>query len=188
MKPCLRCLPGLTDYVPLYSEEDLHIHEVVAHHKCEMCSEFFSDDPTREQHLAEVHGKMYLSNEGPISTDGVSELVDIPGWQKRIEKPDSTPFDPSDLEQWLRQFAIMMVEAAVKEEADQLLQNPPKELREQAQYVNWIEAMYPKSARAWELARYRKRERSNEAKAKFLAHAWANAELGAPTYLKNKGL
>jgi hypothetical protein len=186
MKPCLRCLSTQTD-VLLYSEQDLQIHEVVGHYKCEVCSEFFNDNAARGQHLAEAHGKMYLSKEEPIWPDGIAELVDIPGWQKQVVKPQSGPADPDACEEWLRGFAWLMVDAAANEQADQLLKNAPEEFREQAQYVNWVEATYPKSARAWERVRFQKRERSKDAKAKFLAEAWAKAEFGAPTYLKEKG-
>jgi hypothetical protein len=130
---------------------------------------------------------MYLSREEPIWPDVHSDLVDIPQSRKRFEKPESTPPYPAACEEWLRAFALMMVDAAARGETDQLLNNPPGEMREQAQYVNWVEATCPKSARAWELARYRNRERSKQAKARFLAEAWAKAELGAPTYLKEKG-
>jgi hypothetical protein len=188
MKRCDRCFHRQGDYVAQYSEDDLHFHEVIAHHKCELCSEFFNDGSTRDQHLAEVHGKMYLSHEEPIWPDVHSDLVDIPQWRRRVDRPEITPFDMKSREDWLRGFALLMVEEAAAGRAENLLRRPPPEFRDQAQYVNWVEANHPKSAKAWELARYRNRERSKTAKANFLRTAWAHAEEGAPTFWKNKNL
>ncbi len=187
-KACQRCLPEQTVYVPLYSEEELHIHELFAHNKCEVCGEFFHDIQTRAEHLADMHGKMYLSREEPPWPEGLSELVDIPQWQRRIVKPETTPADPASREHWLKQFALLLVDEVAAGRADNFLKRPPPEFRDQAQYVNWVQTTYPKSAGAWKTARYQKRARSKNAKANFLAKAWTHPELGAPTYLKQKGL
>lgn len=171
----------------MYSEDDLEIHELLAHFKCEVCSEYFDDNATRARHLADVHGKMYLSKEEPIWQDGLSELVDIPLRRRTVARPESTPYDLKSRQEWLMPFAQRMGHETAAGRAENLLRNPPTEFRDQAQYVNWVEVAYPRSAKAWESARYRKRQRSKAAKGEYLAHAWAYAEHAAPSYLKQKG-
>jgi hypothetical protein len=188
MKLCQICSAQLTESVYQYSEEELqHLHEVVVHNKCEVCSEFFDNSKTRNQHLAEEHGKMYLSSEEPYWPDGLSELVDIPRWQPKVSKPENTPAQLPARQVWLMPFALAMVEEAAAGRAENLLRSPPSELRDRAQYVSWVQIACPRSADAWKLARYRNQQRSKNAKAKFLARAWAFAEVGRPTYLKEKG-
>jgi hypothetical protein len=130
---------------------------------------------------------MYLSFEEPVWPDGVAHLEDIPGWRRAVFKPETTPLDSASREDWLKGFALLMVGEAAAGRADNLLRRPPPEFKDQAAYVDWVQVTYPRSAEAWKSARYQIRARSKNAKAIFLSQAWAHAEHGAPTYLKEKG-
>ena len=186
LRGCLRCSPA--DYCPLYTEQQLLEHEVVVHNRCELCAEFFEDAALLERHWESNHGKRFQQTEdnGLLRVDAVGELVDIPGWHRTFEKPKSAPENPGHIAEWLLPFALWFVDEVAGGRTDQSLYKPLSEFADQAQYVNWVQAQYPKSSRAWERARYRQRARSKTAKAQFLTGAWAYAHLRAPTYEKEK--
>jgi len=151
------------------------MHELLAHHRCQFCTDVFESDWVREEHTEKVHGRR-LVYPGELSfEDLLPRYEPIFGW-KALSESVATPFtDPMAVSEWLYPLCL---EIARQRDPEKALKNAPHELQDR---VNYLILRSHHLRRAVGLARYRRKANSVEAKARMLSLALCDPTK-APSY------